>query len=139
MPAIDCFFSGTGDMFSALTVVRLREAITASGLSEIKSWASPDDVKAVDLPLAKAVEKVLGSMHAILQKTKIARDENLAKMEGETGILDTETDREKRLRLRRTKAAEVRVVRNLGDLKAPKVVAKAEEFEAVDSHADREM
>lgn len=126
VPAIDCFFSGTGDMFAALTVVRLREAICAAKLGGTRSWISPDDVEAIDLPLAKAAEKVLASMHAILEKTKTARDAALESMSGPLGTLEREKDSEKRLHLRRTKAAEVRVVRNVADLKEPKVVFRAE-------------
>ncbi|KAK3356221.1 Ribokinase-like protein [Neurospora tetraspora] len=70
-PAIDCYFSGTGDMFSALILVRMREAVynTEGGLTERESWLSDDAVDALDLPLAKAAEKVLGSMHEVLTKT----------------------------------------------------------------------
>ncbi len=125
VPAIDCFFSGTGDMFAALTVVRLREAITQANLNNTKSWVSPDEVEAVDLPLAKAVEKVLGSMHTVLSKTKEARDREL---EGMSGRMEQEKDSEKRVWLRQTKAAEVRVVRCLGDLRNPKCDWKAEAF-----------
>ncbi|MCJ1479819.1 putative pyridoxal kinase [Lambiella insularis] len=117
VPRIDCFFSGTGDMFAALTVVRLREAVAAAGLSDVVSWVSPDDVGAADLPLAKAVEKVLASMHAVLRKTKTAMGETLKGMEG--GALDMEEVSEKRMHLRRTKASEVRLVRNLDDLRHP--------------------
>ncbi|KAK0515429.1 hypothetical protein JMJ35_001463 [Cladonia borealis] len=125
VPAIDCFFSGTGDMFAALTVVRLREAITQANLNNTKSWVSPDEVEAVDLPLAKAAEKVLGSMHTVLSKTKEARDRELEAM---SGRMEQEKDSEKRVRLRQTKAAEVRVVRCLGDLREPKCDWKAEAF-----------
>lgn len=126
VPAIDCFFSGTGDMFAALTVVRLREAVTEANLSGTKSWVSPNDVIATDLPLAKAAEKVIGSMHAILLKTKEARDQELEGMGGPLGIMEKEKDSEKRLGLRRTKAAEVRVVRCLEDLRSPRTDWKAE-------------
>ena len=126
VPAIDCFFSGTGDMFAALTVVRLREAVTEANLSGTKSWVSPDDVKATDLPLATAAEKVLGSMHAILVKTKEASDLELEGMSGPLGAMEREKDSEKRLGLRRTKAAEVRVVRCLKDLRSPCTDWKAE-------------
>ncbi|KAL8812496.1 MAG: hypothetical protein Q9200_000991 [Gallowayella weberi] len=124
VPAIDCFFSGTGDMFAALTVVRLREAVSDEGLSATKSWRSPDDVDALDLPLAKATEKVLGSMHTILEKTKLARDAELEKMSGPQGAF--EKDSEKRIHLRKTKAAEVRLVRNLADLRWPAIEHRAQ-------------
>ena len=124
VPAIDCFFSGTGDMFAALTVARLREAIADRNLASTKSWISPDDVEAVDLPLAKAAEKVLGSMQAVLEKTKKARDETLESMGGPMGAI--EKDSEKGLHLRKTKAAEVRVVRNQFDLRDPQVTYRAQ-------------
>lgn len=129
VPAIDCFFSGTGDMFAALTVVRLREAVTETNLNGTKSWVSPDDVKAVDLPLAKAAEKVLGSMHTVLTKTKEARDKELEGMSGPLGVLEKEKDSEKRIWLRKTKAAEVKVTRCLRDLREPTLKWKAEAWE----------
>ena len=113
-------------MFAALTVVRLREAITQANLNNAKSWVSPDDVDAVDLPLAKAARKVLGSMHTVLFKTKEARDRELEAM---SGRMEQEKDSEKRVWLRRTKAAEVRVVRCLGDLREPKCDWKVEAFD----------
>jgi len=124
VPTIDCFFSGTGDMFAALTVVRLREAATGRNLVSTKSWVSPDDVEAVDLPLAKAAEKVLGSIQAVLEKTKKARDDVLKGMSGP--MRDMQKDSEKRLHLRKTKAAEVMIVRNQDDLRDPPVLYRAE-------------
>lgn len=125
VPAIDCFFSGTGDMFSALTVVRLREAVTEANMNSTKSWVSPDNVGAVELPLAKAAEKVLGSMHTVLTKTKEARDKEIEGMSGPLGAMEKEKDSEKRLWLRRTKAAEVKVVRFLGHLRDASLDFKA--------------
>ncbi|KAL8896989.1 MAG: hypothetical protein Q9207_007446 [Kuettlingeria erythrocarpa] len=124
IPAIDCFFSGTGDMFAALIVVRLRQAVFEKGLVGNKSWRSPDEVDALDLPLATATEKVLGSMHTVLGKTKLARDAELEGMGRPQGAL--EKDSEKRLHLRKTKAAEVRLVRNLQDLIQPAVNFRAQ-------------
>lgn len=80
---------------------------------------SPDEVEATELPLAKAAEHVVATMHAVLQKTKIASDEALE------GIPEVERESEK-VRVRRMKAAEVRVVRNLVDLRESKVVWRAE-------------
>ena len=117
-------------MFAALTVVRLREAVSRTKISDtqelssVSSWVSPDDVNALDLPLAKAAVKVLASMHTILEKTKRARDEALASHEG--GAPDIEGSSEKSMYLRQTKAAEVRLVRNLDDLRHPVVQYKAE-------------
>lgn len=106
-------------MFAALTIVRFRQAAIASGLGDTRSWLSPDEVEATQLPLAKAAEQVVASMHSVLQKTKVARDEVLEGM--------AELERESEVsRVRRMKAAEVRVVRNLADLRGSKVVWKAE-------------
>ena len=124
-------------MFAALTVVRLREAVKAAKLGSARSWISPDDIEATDLPLAKATEKVLASMQVVLEKTKTARDEALESMAGPLGTLEREKDSEKRLHLRRTKAAEVRVVRNVADLKEPKVVFRAESFDVNKSDGAR--
>ncbi|KAI9835151.1 MAG: hypothetical protein M1819_002520 [Sarea resinae] len=128
VPAIDCYFSGTGDMFAALTVVRLREAVCAvPGLSTTRAWVSPDAVDAVDLPLARAVQMVLGSMHAVLAKTKAARDDALAGLDAQ-GVLEREQGSDRRLHLRKTKAAEIRLVRCLADLREPHVRYEAVPF-----------
>lgn len=129
VPAIDCFFSGTGDMFAALMLVRFREAVhNTKGLTEKKSWISDDDVEATELPLARAVEMVLASMHGVLLKTKEDRDKELAKYLAQEGISEDASDPEtqKKLRLIRSKAAEVRLVRNLDRLRHPEVKFKAE-------------
>ena len=130
VPAINCFFSGTGDMFSALMVVRLREAVLEAKLNNTKSWVSPDHVSAIALPLAKAAEKVLGSMHRVLMKTKEARDQELESTGGPLGAMEKEKHSEKRLGLRRTKAAEVKVVRCLEYLRDPTSEWEAQSLEA---------
>jgi pyridoxine kinase len=122
IPALDCFFSGTGDMFAALMLVRLREAVyNVEGLINTKSWVSGDEVEATELPLAKACEKVLASMHEVLSRTKVSRDQELEKYKG----VNWEGD-EKRKRLVESKAAEVRMVRNLDCLRHPVVKFRAE-------------
>ncbi|KAF2622066.1 Ribokinase-like protein [Macroventuria anomochaeta] len=72
-PALPLFFSGTGDMFAALTVPRLIEAVEQApaeqNLRATSSWRSRDEVAAEDLPLARAAQKVLASMQAVLGKT----------------------------------------------------------------------
>ncbi|OXV09163.1 hypothetical protein Egran_03074 [Elaphomyces granulatus] len=138
VPALDCFFNGTGDMFAALTVARLREAVFAADptLRHTKSWISPDDIVPTSLPLARATEKVLASMHSVLEKTMEARD-----LELRTGNItagDTASDgshehsasedAQKREHLWRTKAAEVRLVRNVKLLRNPVVESKVQEW-----------
>ena len=126
VPSINCYFTGPGDMFAALTVVRLREAVLAMGLGTTPAWMPADDVEGPDLPLAKSTEKVLASMHVVLEKTKKARDKALESMGGPMGVLEKEKNSEKRTRLRQMKAAEVRLVRNFRDLLEPNVMYKAE-------------
>jgi len=139
IPALDCSFSGTGDMFAALTVARLREAVFAADptLRRTKSWISPDHVVSTNLPLARATEKVLASMHNVLGKTMEARDLELragtptagtASDTASNGICEHSASEgaRKREQLWRTKAAEVRLVRNVKLLCNPVVEFKAQ-------------
>jgi pyridoxine kinase len=107
-------------MFAALTVARLREAAFAQGLCDRVSWLSDDDVEPLQLPLAKAVEKVCASMHTILEKTKMEMDREVKLLESQ-GIVGRE------LELKRTKAAEVKAVRHQDDLRKPVVLFQVEE------------
>lgn len=88
------------------------------------AWVSDDDVEATELPLAKATEKVLASMHQVLSKTKEKRDEEMAKYNAQPG--GRGKDDERKLRLVTSKAAEVRLVRNLSALRNPEVNFRAE-------------
>ncbi|KAK4145448.1 proliferating cell nuclear antigen [Dichotomopilus funicola] len=126
-PAIDCYFCGTGDMFAALMVVRMRQAVHAASssaaggvsLEQRESWVSDDSVEAVDLPLARAAEKVLASMHEVLGQTAERRAAVVEAAEKEVG------GDEKKLYLLKTKAAELRLVRHLDSLRFPKVEFRA--------------
>ena len=42
VPVLECYFSGTGDMFAGLMVARLREEVAKAGLLEQTGWASPE-------------------------------------------------------------------------------------------------
>jgi pyridoxine kinase len=121
-------------MLAALVVARLRGAVFAAGVQNCPRWTSPDNVSPTELPLAKALEQVLASMHAVLAKTVKAMEnaeaENAAALseEGEgkvdsgTGAHDNNDEvqqQAKKKRLLKTKAAEVRVVRNMQDLRNP--------------------
>ena len=115
-------------MFAALTLVRFREACLHADLLGRKSWMSGDEVPAVELPLARACEKVLSSMQLVLGKTVKARDEAMGRYDGDKGSVGFGVDgvagghsQEKRRHLAETKAAEVRVVRNVADLTSPEV------------------
>lgn len=123
-PSIDAYFSGTGDMFAALMVVRMRQAVHDSlgGEETRESWISDDSVDAVDLPLARAAERVLASMHEVLDKTcdsmkaEVKRAE--ARVQGD----------EKKLHLLKSKAAELRLVRHLGSLQSPSTEFRAQKM-----------
>jgi pyridoxine kinase len=134
IPIYPVFFSGTGDMFAALTVARLREAVSAAGLQYTARWQSPDDVPATELPLAKAAEKVIASMQAVLEETYAhyesalpaidALQERAGRGTGEEAIRKAE----QQTHLRKTKAAEVRVVKNVASLIDP---PNGEKYKAV--------
>ncbi|PYI19214.1 pyridoxal/pyridoxine/pyridoxamine kinase [Aspergillus violaceofuscus CBS 115571] len=130
VPALDCYFSGTGDMFAALTVARLREAVFTAdpALRTTKSWVSPDDVPATALPLAQSTVKVLASMHCILEKTMEARNAELQAEVVSNGDVLNEEERKKQEHLRESKAAEVRVVRHVQFLREPTVEFPAQEW-----------
>ncbi|TQV96793.1 hypothetical protein V2A60_000566 [Cordyceps javanica] len=135
-PSIDCYFCGTGDMFGALVTVRMREAAAEAAegaatagdvhVTSRASWLSDDAVAAVDLPLARATEKVLASMHEVLTHTKDAMqgvvDRTLAAM--------TEEERrgDKQKMLAGKKAAELQLVRNLDCLRAPQKTIEVRPF-----------
>lgn len=130
IPAYPTFFSGTGDMFAALTVVRLREAAGEAGVADKASWRSSDDVPAEETPLAKSTQKVLASMQAVLGKTYEVYKEALPKIEAEAeraGRGESEEavkQEEMKMHLKKTKAAEVNVVRNVEFLKNPPEMEK---------------
>ncbi|KAK4230664.1 Ribokinase-like protein [Podospora fimiseda] len=128
-PAINCYFSGTGDMFAALMVVRMREAVCGTpGLLERDSWLSDNEVDALELPLAKAAEKVLASMHEVLAKTAEGIEGTMKKARegvarnGEGGGV---VDEEKKGHLLKSKAAELKLVRHVDSLRSPKVEFRA--------------
>jgi pyridoxine kinase len=125
-PAFDCYFSGTGDMFAALMVVRMREAVfRVPGLVGRDSWVSEDGVAPLELPLARAAEKVLASMHEVLEKTCRAMT---AEMAGAEASAAREAGDQTRLHLLQSRAAELRLVRNLDSLRFPDVQLRATEM-----------
>ncbi|POR36370.1 Putative pyridoxal kinase C6F6.11c [Tolypocladium paradoxum] len=123
-PAIDCYFCGTGDMFGALTTMRMREAVEkVPGLSQRPNWLSDDNTPVLELPLAKAIEKVLASMHEVLSKTR----DGMAAVVEHTRATMTDDDKsdETKAHFVKTKAAELQLVRNLDCLRIPAVEFKA--------------
>jgi len=124
--ALPIFFSGTGDMFASLMVSRLRQAARDADVLSRPHWRSPDEVEGADLPLAKAAEKVLASMHAVLKDTVERYDATTKKLQEEKsrelneGVgEEAAQDKETQSHLRLTRAAEVRVVRNARVLRDP--------------------
>ncbi|KAF7536501.1 hypothetical protein G7054_g4476 [Neopestalotiopsis clavispora] len=149
-PVFECYFSGTGDMFAALMVVRMREVVhnwdNGDGgalLSATASWLSGDDVAPLDLPLARAAEKVLASMHEVLSRTceSMGAAETTAQAAGLVdGLSSSSTEggkevvplspeeEEKKRHLLRSRAAELRLVRNLSCLRSPNIEYRAEKM-----------
>ena len=130
-PAIDAYFSGTGDMFAALMVVRMREAVwnTPGGLTQTASWVSDDSVGSLDLPLASAAEKVLASMHEVLTKTCESMDVDVANARKavEAGSKIDEAGK-KKLHLLKSRAAELKLVRHVDSMRHPKVPFRAQKM-----------
>jgi pyridoxine kinase len=129
-PQLPLFFSGTGDMFAALTIPRLIEAVHAASTPELNlhakpSWRSPDDVPAEELPLAKACQKVLASMQAILTRTTSACQDKMAAYDaraakggrGEGDEADEEVSKKRHLAL--MNASEVTVPRYVKEMLDP--------------------
>jgi len=114
VPAYPVFFSGTGDMLAALMSFRLREAVFAAGLQNTERWWTPDGVGATELPLARAAEMALASMHYVLERTY---EGYLVEVEGVSGDgLEAH--------FRRTNAAEIKVVSYAHVLKDPPDIEK---------------
>ncbi|TQS39403.1 hypothetical protein Golomagni_00073 [Golovinomyces magnicellulatus] len=129
IPRIDCQFSGTGDMFGALILVRLREAVLKSpGLENTPNWLSNDDVPSTILPLAKAAEKAAAGIHEVLCRSKARQDVQIAAYQKKIGSNSETSDGEaasNRQRWVKAKASEVQIVRNLQVLKEPAEIFKA--------------
>jgi pyridoxine kinase len=110
-PIIDGPFVGTGDLFAALLLAQLHPSI-----DQLTPTAN---VPATELPLAKALELVIASMHGILKNTKAAMDRQLQ----EDGDMTSLTEQEKLVRVSR--AAELRLVNSQKELVDPVVIFKA--------------
>lgn len=133
-------------MFAALMVARLRQVVFADAgfpecpsLRQKRSWVSPDDVPASRLPLAKATEQVLASMHDVLQRTMLARNAELSASAAYQSAIAGEdtTEIAKQRFLRETKAAEVRLVRNVRFLQQPETEFSAVEWAPENIGGDR--
>ncbi|KAI1307842.1 Ribokinase-like protein [Xylaria venustula] len=132
-PVFNAYFSGTGDMFAALMVVRMREAVTSGADSSVRhtaSWLSPDDVEATDLPLARAAEKVLASMHEVLLRTCEQMPSDLATAISRLAVrrgIDEDAIRgdADTMHLLKSHAAELKLTRNLGCLRDPTIEYRA--------------
>jgi len=110
-PYIQGTFVGTGDLFAALLLVWLH--------SNVDKLVPEDSVIEPDLPLAHALERVVGTMQEVLRNSKEAMDRQLK----EDGDLAGLTDKQKRVKLMR--AAELRLVQSQDSLVTPHVNIKA--------------
>ncbi|KAI3334744.1 Ribokinase-like protein [Ustulina deusta] len=135
-PVLNAYFSGTGDMFAALMVVRMREAVTYSATDSTRhtaSWLSPDDVAPTDLPLARAAEKVLASMHEVLERTCEQMPFNLStaitRLATRRGVSEEAVRADgETMHLLKSQAAELKLTRNLGCLRVPTIEYRAEKM-----------
>lgn len=135
-PVFNAYFSGTGDMFAALMVVRMREAVAyyaAESTRHAASWVSPDDIEATDLPLARAAEKVLASMHEVLERTceqmPSELSSSIARLATRKGVSEAEIRADSEtMHLLKSKAAELKIARNLGCLREPTIQYRAEKI-----------
>ncbi|KAI0457662.1 Ribokinase-like protein [Xylaria acuta] len=130
-PVFNAYFSGTGDMFAALMVVRMREAVAYSSTQHAASWVSPDDVEPTSLPLARAAEKVLASMHEVLARTcehmPADLDAAVSRLAARRGVSNDVIRAEgETMHLLKSKAAELKLTRNLGCLREPTIEYRAE-------------
>ena len=117
-------------MFAALTVVRMREAVgREEGLLEKEAWLSEDDVDARELPLARAAESVLGSMHHVLEQTQKAMHEAKSTELAEDNVAKDSEEATKRKQSAMSKAAELRLVRNARFLLDPDITSRAQHLE----------
>ncbi|KAH6638463.1 Ribokinase-like protein [Boeremia exigua] len=131
-PALPYFFSGTGDMFAALTVARLRAAVAqapaAHDLQRTPSWRSPDEVGATELPLAQAAQWVCASMGAVLGRVADGVGGKMAAFDERVGKGGGGGAREEERHWRLMDACEVVVPRYVRELVEPRGV---EGFKAV--------
>ncbi|KAF1349307.1 Ribokinase-like protein [Lizonia empirigonia] len=129
-PALPLFFSGTGDLFAALTVPRLIEAVRMAPpeheLRDRSAWRSPDCVKPVELPLACAAQMVCASLAEVLSRTARVCAERMGGWEervgraggaGVGGVGGTAMEKERHLAL--TAASEVIIPRHVDILLHP--------------------
>lgn len=135
-------------MFAALTVPRLLEAVRSSSTPNLESkpsWRSPDDVLAHELPLAKACQKVLASMQAILAKTTERCNELMekwdarAEKEGCGSGDDDQEDRQKRRHLALMNASEVKVVRHVKEMAHPPDLKRFKPREVEEAMVDKKV
>lgn len=114
-------------MFGALVTARMREAVQAvSGLISQPSWLSDDSVSAAELPLARAAEKVLASMHEVLTKTRDAMPGVIERTRARLSEQDRASGKgEQQIK---SKASELQLVQNLECLRSPGVEFKAQQI-----------
>ncbi|EWC44929.1 hypothetical protein DRE_00988 [Drechslerella stenobrocha 248] len=116
-------FVGTGDMFASLMVSRFRHAAADASLLDKPSWMSPDNIKATDLPLARAAEMALASMDRVLKKTGEARDRRVKALDENDYGAESPLKRARYMR-----AAELRLVQCVEEVRNPIVKYTAKEF-----------
>jgi len=69
VPRYDASFTGTGDMFAALITHAFSREAAKDGLKDNNRWISDQEVKPIDLPLARAASWAVAAMQGVLKKT----------------------------------------------------------------------
>ncbi|WFC94597.1 pyridoxal kinase [Malassezia brasiliensis] len=118
-PSLGEYFSGVGDLFSALTVARFmehEEDVPAPARAAYDGYDTPVEGECT-LPIARAVTLAVASLQQVLIRTARAM-ETLGKQEGldplQPSHLATEEDRVKIMRMR-----ELRIIQSAGDILHP--------------------
>ncbi|CAO3564801.1 unnamed protein product [Mortierella alpina] len=109
-PTYDGYFTGTGDLFSALLVARLDEAIHEEAQSKLKtSHANGDGTEKQLGPLAEACVKVVATMKAVVLRT----------YQAQKGATATVLDRTQASSSAVIKRCELRLIQSKADIERP--------------------
>ncbi|KAF9283650.1 putative pyridoxal kinase [Mortierella alpina] len=112
-PTYDGYFTGTGDLFSALLVARLDEAVHEEAQARLKtSHANGHGAQAQLGPLARACVKVVATMKAVVLRTYQAQN----------GATVAALDRTQASSSAVIKRCELRLIQSKADIEHPDVV-----------------
>lgn len=112
-PTYDGYFTGTGDLFSALLVARLDEAVHEEAQAKLKtSHGNGHGAQAQLGPLARACVKVVATMKAVVLRT----------YQAQKGATVAALDRTQASSSAVIKRCELRLIQSKADIEHPDVV-----------------